>query len=147
MRRDHADLAVTSVAAAGAAAGTFVPGLREVAGLLLVLVFPGYALSALAVPAVPAWFRQVNPLLWRGMWTVGLSLAAAVALGLLLNLTPDGLTRTSWAVSLAALTLAAAAAAAWRRRRRGPAGRLSGGAGPSRPRRLRAGRAGARRGR
>src|SRR5487761_1505409 len=121
MRRDHADLAVTSVAAAGAAAGTFVPGLREVAGLLLVLVFPGYALSALAVPAVPAWFRQVNPLLWRGMWTVGLSLAAAVALGLLLNLTPDGLTRTSWAVSLAALTLAAAAAAAWRRRRRGVA--------------------------
>ena len=116
MRRD-ADLAVTAPAAAGAAAGTFVPGLRVAAGLLLVVALPGYALSVLAVPAVPDWFRQVNSSLWRGMWTVGLSLATAVVAGLLLNLTPGGLTRTSWAVSLAGVTLVAVAAAAWRRRR------------------------------
>lgn len=116
MRRDNTELATAAVAAA-CSAGAAVPGLRVVAGLLLVLVLPGYALSALVVPAAPAGLMRVSPVLWRGMWAVGLSLAVAVLGGLLLNLTPLGLTRMSWAVSLAAVTLLAVAASAWRRRR------------------------------
>lgn len=78
------------------------------AGLPLALVLPGHALTMLLLPrrTEPA---RIPPLLLQGMWTVGLSLAAMVMCGLLLNLIPVGLTSTSWTVGLAVLTLGALA--------------------------------------
>lgn len=128
MRRDsagYADLAVTAAVTVTAAlvilltaqprvAGLpWMAGLPWVAGLPLALALPGYALSTLLVPAAPR--GQMNPALWRGLWTVGLSLALAALGGLLLNLTPAGLTRTTWTVSLTAVTLLTLAASAWLR--------------------------------
>ena len=129
MRRDLADLAAVgalTIAAAimlvlsGLAAGTVAAVLRVVAGVPLVLVLPGYALSAVALPdrARPAY---ISATLWRGMWIAGLSLATAVLGGLLLNLTPAGLTRTGWTAALAGTTLCALIAAAIVRIRRVPA--------------------------
>ncbi|HEY1627842.1 MAG TPA: DUF1616 domain-containing protein [Streptosporangiaceae bacterium] len=117
MRR-NTDLAVT---AAGTIAAALVTGLvpsalvwlRVLAGVPLVLVLPGYALTAFALPARSP--RQFSPVLWRTLWTTGLSLAVAVLGGLVLNLIPAGLTRVSWAVLLAVVTLAALAAAIWLR--------------------------------
>jgi hypothetical protein len=54
----------------------------------------------------------------RAMWTVGLVLAGAVLAGLVLNLT-TGLTRLSWAVTLAIAVLACAGAGLVLRRRGG----------------------------
>jgi hypothetical protein len=121
MRRDNIDLAATAVAAAACAAGVAIPGIRVVAGVFLVLVLPGYALSTLVVPAGSGWAGHVNPALWRGIWTAGLSLAVTVLGGLLLNLTPVGLTRMTWALSLSALTMLAVAASAWQRHQRSQA--------------------------
>jgi len=111
MRRDI-DLVVTAAAAVACACAAFVPGLRVAGGLLLLFVLPGYALSTLIVPAR----GRISPLLWTAMWTAGLSLAVAVLGGLLLNLTPAGLTRVTWAVSLAGFTVVAAGSSIWRRR-------------------------------
>lgn len=116
MRRDL-DLAVAALAALACAAWTGVPGLRIGAGLILVLVLPGYALSTLLVPDGPGARGKISSLLWRAMWSAGLSLAAAVLGGLLLNLTPAGLTELTWTISIAGLTVLAAMASAWRRRR------------------------------
>jgi hypothetical protein len=136
MRRDNTDLAATAVAAAACSAGVAIPGFRVVAGLFLVLVLPGYALSALIVPAGPGEEARISPVLSRGMWAVGLSLAVTALGGLLLNLTPVGLTRMTWALSLSAVTVLAVAASAWRRGRRSHAGGL-GPAAPAAPRTLR----------
>jgi Protein of unknown function (DUF1616) len=123
MRRDL-DLAVTALAALACAAWTGVPGLRIATGLLLVLVLPGYALSTLLVPGGPDRAGGPGrpggpggPVLWRAMWTAGLSLAVAVLGGLLLNLIPAGLTRLSWTLSSTGVTVLVAMASAWRRRR------------------------------
>lgn len=132
MRRDNIDLAITAAGTALAAAvllltevtganGTAVAVLRVLAGLPLVLVLPGYALSTLLVPADAGRPGRINPLLWRSMWATGLSLAVAVLGGLMLNLTPAGLTRLTWTTSLAAVTMLAVAASAWLRARRSPA--------------------------
>lgn len=118
MRRDL-DLVVTALAAILCAVWTAVPGLRIAAGLPLVLVLPGYALSTLIVPDGPRARGKISPVLWRAMWTAGLSLVVAVLGGLLLNLTPVGLTRVTWAFSIGGLTVLAAAASGWRRRRAG----------------------------
>jgi hypothetical protein len=131
MRRDNTDLiiaaAVTAAAAAVllvtgiiAAAGPAVAVLRALAGLPLVLVLPGYALSTLLLPAGSALPGHVNRVLWHCIWVTGLSLAVTVLGGLALNLTPAGLTRASWAISLTVLTMVALAASAclraWRSR-------------------------------
>jgi hypothetical protein len=116
MRRDL-DLAVTVLAAIGCAVWTAVPWLRVAAGLPLVLVLPGYALSTLIVPDGRGARGKISPVLWRAMWTAGLSLAVAALGGLLLNLTPVGLTRVTWTLSLAGLTVLAAAASGLRRHR------------------------------
>lgn len=118
MRRDL-DLVVTVLAAILCAVWTAVPWLRIAAGLPLVLVLPGYALSTLIVPDGPRARGKISPALWRSMWTAGLSLAVAVLGGLLLNLTPAGLTRVTWTLSIAGLTVLAAAVSGWRRRRSG----------------------------
>lgn len=93
------------------ATGTIATILRVAAGIPLVLVLPGYALSALLLP------DRVRPVyisaaLWHGMWITGLSLATAVLGGLLLNLLPAGLTRTTWTIALAGTTLLALATTA-----------------------------------
>jgi hypothetical protein len=118
MRRDTIGLAAVTLvlmliglAAGGGPAGTV---LRTLAGLPLVLILPGYALSPLIVPSRPP---KLGPLLWRVMWVAGLSLAVTVLGGLLLNLTPAGLTRVTWTISLSAVTLLALAVSAWLRRR------------------------------
>lgn len=103
MRRDTLITAAVTVVAALL---TGLPGARIPAGLLLVLLLPGYALSALVLPGRPP---SIAPLLWRAMWVAGLSLAVTVLAGLLLNLLPGGLTRTSWTISLTAVTLLACA--------------------------------------
>jgi hypothetical protein len=101
MRRDTIGLAAVTLVlmliglvAGGGPAGTV---LRTLAGLPLVLILPGYALSPLIVPSRPP---SLGPLLWRSMWVAGLSLAVTVLGGLLLNLTPPGLTRVTWTISL-----------------------------------------------
>jgi hypothetical protein len=115
MRRD------TTVAAAVAAAaamvlllttggGAAITALRILAGLPLVLILPGYALGTLVLRVGSGRPPHIGPLLWRAMWVPGLSLAATVFCGLVLNLMPVGLTRASWTISLTVVTLAALAA-------------------------------------
>ena len=93
--------------------GPAIAWLRVLAGMLLVLVLPGYALTAFIQPARSP--RRFSPVLWRGMCSVGLSMAVAALGGLVLNLIPAGLTRVSWTILLAAVTLLALAAAVWLR--------------------------------
>lgn len=130
MRRDltaHAAASLLTIAAAImlllsdlVTAGTISTVLRIAGGIPLVLVLPGYALSALLLPhgVRPVY---ISAALWHGMWTVGLSLATAVLGGLLLNLLPSGLTRTSWTIMLAGTTLVALGTGALLRIRRFPA--------------------------
>jgi hypothetical protein len=126
MRRDNTDLIVAAAVTATAAAVLLITGiiaaegpavtvLRVVAGLPLVLVLPGYALSTLLLPVGSAGPGHVNRLLWHCSWVTGLSLAVTVLGGLALNLTPAGLTRASWAISLTVLTMLALAASAGQR--------------------------------
>jgi hypothetical protein len=114
-----ADLMVVTAGAVACAAFVAVPWLRIPSGLLLVLVFPGYAVAALILPDRPA-RTGTSGVLWRGMWTVGLSLAVAVFAGLLLNLAPVGLTRLTWTISLTAITLIASVASSFGRSRHQP---------------------------
>jgi hypothetical protein len=133
MRRDNTDLIVAATATAAAATVLLLTGIiaaagpavavpRVLAGLPLVLVLPGYALSTLLLPAGSALPGQVNRLLWRCIWATGLSLAVTVLGGLALNLTPVGLTRSSWTISLTILTMLALAASAGQRAWRSRAG-------------------------
>jgi hypothetical protein len=115
MRR-NTDLAVIAAVTVAAALVTGLTGgggpaiawLRVLAGVPLVLVLPGYALTAFTLPARSP--RGFSLVLWRGLWSTGLSLAVAVLGGLLLNVFPVGLTRVSWTILLAAVTLLALAA-------------------------------------
>jgi len=131
MRRDNTDLIVTAAVTAAAATVLLLTGIiaaagpavtvpRVLAGLPLVLVLPGYALSTLLLPTGSAVPGPVNRLLWRCVWVTGLSLAVTVLGGLALNLTPARLTRASWTISLTVLTMLALAASAglraWRSR-------------------------------
>lgn len=79
------------------------------AGLLLVGVLPGFALT-------DALFGLGGDLAERVLTIVGLSLSTVVLSGLLLDVTA-GITRTSFAVLLAAVTIAAAATSAGLSRR------------------------------
>lgn len=78
--------------------------------LPLVLVLPGYALMAAAFPS-----RSLG-ILERLTLTLGLSLTMVILGGLLLNLTPFGLSTTSWTVLLSGVTLGLSAVALVRRR-------------------------------
>jgi uncharacterized membrane protein len=100
-----ATAAVVLVAHVAGATGAAGIALRTIAGLPLVLVLPGYALSLLLLPSLPHWW-------WRAGWSAGLSLAIAVLAGLLLNLLPSGITTVTWTTGLAAVTLAALTATA-----------------------------------
>lgn len=87
----------------------WVPG--RILTLPLVLVLPGYALTSalfsMPVPEVPK----------RLVLSLGLSLVIVVLGGLMLNLTPWGLSTGSWAVYLSGITLGSSAIALVLRRR------------------------------
>ena len=86
------------------------PLLRALITFPLVLLLPGYAVTAALFPG-----RTLGAL-QRTTLSVGLSLAIAALGGIVLNWTNWGLHTYSWAVLLGALTLAASAVA-WLRRR------------------------------
>jgi uncharacterized membrane protein len=100
MRRDLA--LVVALACLAFVAALLTPPIWLRAPLLvpLVLVLPGYALAANLFPP-----GSVSPA-ERGVYAVGLSIAAAAAGGLLIQLV-IGLDRDVWAVLLAAVTIAA----------------------------------------
>jgi hypothetical protein len=112
--RRSGDLSLAVVFGALGALLAVLPGetlaLRAPLAAPLVFVVPGYAATA-------ALFTR--PLDWAewALLTPCLALAITVLGGLILNLTPWGLTAPSWAVLLLAVTVAASAVAAWRRRR------------------------------
>jgi uncharacterized protein DUF1616 len=89
------------VGAAGSAIGVLPAA-------LLVLVLPGYALSAFALGSATA--------LERSIASLGVSLTLAAVLGLVLHLTPWGLTGGSWTGALVLITWGASGLAALRRR-------------------------------
>ena len=108
--RVRTDLWLVSVLAVAAAlVVALVPGsvvvLRAPAALSLVLVLPGYALTAAAFR--PAQLRPAE----RVCLSIAISIAATIAAGLLLAALGVGLTTAPWMDLLAALALAAAAIA------------------------------------
>lgn len=83
--------------------------LQVMLGLLLVLVLPGYAVSAAAFP---------DPRLGRvdrGLFVVGFSIGIAILSGFVLNWLSWGLQRSTWAALLAAITLGGCVVALVRR--------------------------------
>lgn len=126
MRRDNTDLVVVAGLGSAAALGQLLTAplpdsnpltitLRVLTGIPLALLLPGYALSLLLLPGKES---RGMPLLRRAMWTVGGSLVVTVLGGLVLNVTPIGLSRPGWTILLTAVTVAAAAGTAVDRRRR-----------------------------
>jgi hypothetical protein len=85
------------------------------AAAVLVLFLPGYALMAAGFAG-----RSLSPI-ERFALSLGVSLAVAAGVGLLLHLTPWGISTQSSSISLAVLTLGACAAAAWQRIAQGTA--------------------------
>jgi hypothetical protein len=85
------------------------------AAAVLVLFLPGYALTAVGFAD-----RGLSPI-ERFVLSLGVSLAIAACVGLVLHLTPWGINTQSSSISLAVLTLGACAAAAWQRTARGRA--------------------------
>jgi hypothetical protein len=108
--RPPADLQVTAAATAVCALVLLapVPPVAVSAGLLLVLVLPGYALTAALLPR-----RSLRPP-ELALCVLGLSLAAAALGGLLLNVAGH-LSRPAWDIFLTAVTLACCAVAGLRR--------------------------------
>lgn len=113
MRR-YADLVVASVAAVAICAAILALSpsglLRAALALPLVLVLPGFALMAALRPGAGIDASA------RLAMTLGLSLAAAVLVGLILNASGIGFGARAWAIALGAVTLAGCALATGRRR-------------------------------
>lgn len=113
MTRNLSDLLLVSVLAVAmlglALLGWDAGPLRLVLGLLLVLVLPGYALTAALFP------DATLPRTDRLLYTVGLSLVVTILGGFVLNWTPWGLRTQSWAVLLSYITLGGCVAAVVRR--------------------------------
>lgn len=109
MTRNLSDLLIVSVLAVAmlglALLGWDGGALRMVLGLLLVLVLPGYALTAALFP------DPTLPRTDRLLYTVGLSLVVTILGGFVLNWTPWGLRPETWAVLLSYLTLGGCVAA------------------------------------
>lgn len=107
--------------------------LRWLTGAALVLFLPGYAwISALFVgdEPSPGWYLTLS---------LGLSISSTVLCGLLLNLTPWGLTTATWLIALAALALTGALVTAARDARRDAARddrRMDGPSGAPQPYRV-----------
>ncbi|HEY0601273.1 MAG TPA: DUF1616 domain-containing protein [Herpetosiphonaceae bacterium] len=113
MTRNLSDLLIVSVLAVAMLALALLGWdggvLRLVLGLLLVLVLPGYALTAALFP------DPTLPRTDRLLYTVGLSLVVTILGGFVLNWTPWGLRAQSWAVLLSYITLGGCVAAVMRR--------------------------------
>ena len=111
--RSSADLIVVACIALLAVLSTVVlragTAFDLVPAAMLVLVLPGYAVCAAAIPE-----RSVNAL-ERCTLSLGVSLALAACAGLALHVTPWGINAQSWTILLAVVTLAACAVAHWRR--------------------------------
>ncbi|CAG0927117.1 hypothetical protein TFLX_00362 [Thermoflexales bacterium] len=84
--------------------------LRILCAVLLVLILPGYALTA---AFFPGHFLDIPQ---RVLFSLGLSLAVTALVGLSLHVLKQSLQLTSWSLALGGVTLAAALLAAWRRR-------------------------------
>ena len=105
------DIQVTAALAVVCAVVELAPAasaLRLPAGLLLALGLPGYGLSRHLFSG-----RSLGRAEFAA-GVLGLSLAAAILGGLLLNLVPGHLGRPAWAIFLASLTVACCAAASLR---------------------------------
>jgi uncharacterized membrane protein len=116
--RRNADLVATAVAAAAAAAvvlGVSSVYLRTPFAILLLLILPGYALSA-------AIFKRLDVPV-RILLSLSLSIGVAILGAIVLDLTPWGLRLRSWTVFLGAVTICAAALASARRDAAAGAGR------------------------
>jgi uncharacterized membrane protein len=111
MSRANLDLKLAALAAVeGLVVATAVDqtAARVVPAILLALVAPGYALSVALLPQARDGYERL-------LLALGLSVCVIVIGGLILDLTPWGLTSLSWGISLAAFTLAACALAQRRR--------------------------------
>lgn len=121
MRRSWPDLlAVMVLAVAGAAAALIPPSpeaLRVALTLPLMLLWPGYALTAAVFAARPLNGEE------RLLFSLALSLVVSVLGGLALHWSPWGLATAAWAGFLAGVTLGAGVVAVRRRRRRPEAAR------------------------
>ena len=93
-------IAFTSVAMVAVVADVSSPVARALLGLPLVLVLPGYAVTA----ALPLRSRGSSD---RLLFSVGISLSMAALGGVVLNWLPWGLQPRSWACLLGVVTLAA----------------------------------------
>jgi len=103
MSHKSLDLALVCVLALAALAlnllGASSPALRLLLGLPLALVLPGYALTAALFP------HRAPGGADRALFTLSLSLSAAILCGFVLNRTPWGLRPESWAVALSDVVL------------------------------------------
>jgi hypothetical protein len=113
MPRRSADLQVVCLAAAlGVLAQTAALPVapRTALGAPLLLLWPGYALTAALFPRwTLGWIERV-------IFSLGLSLMSGIIGAVVLNFTAWGLTAPAWTVLGAGVTLAASLVAAWRRR-------------------------------
>jgi hypothetical protein len=114
MSRKSLDLALVCALALAALTLTLLgassPALRLLLGLPLVLMLPGYALTAALFPQRT--LGGTN----RALFTLSLSLSTAILCGLVLNRTPWGLRPESWAVALSDVALGGSLVAFVRRR-------------------------------
>jgi len=121
-----ADLQVTAGAAVLCALVLLVPAapVRVTAGLLLVLVLPGYALTAALLPRRSLGRPEL------ALCALGLSLAVAALGGLLLNVAGH-LSRPAWDILLTAVTIACCAIAGRRRTGDDTSGQVPGAVRPA----------------
>ena len=115
MIRKSSNLAIVILLACfGVAVGPTIPMLSIIAAPLLVLFLPGYAITDLLFP------EHSLGIVERLLFGLGLSLPVTALTGLILNLTPWGLQRDIWAITLSFIALLAGTIA-WLRRRNTPA--------------------------
>lgn len=101
-----------SVAAFIVATPIIVPeAFRAIAALLLVFVLLGYAAQAALMPHIPM------PSAEAVMVALGLALSVTIFTGLLINLSPGGFDRSTWAYTIGALTVVASSIGIRRRGR------------------------------
>lgn len=107
--RNWTDLRIVVLLTILAAAAMMVPtanaSFLPLLALPLVFVFPGYALTAVLFPKGGLGFPETVT------FSLGLSLAAVIVGGLLINLTPQGLDVLPWTVFLVSVTLGGSALA------------------------------------
>lgn len=110
--RDLAGVALLAVVAAATVQIDDLPGVvRAAAGLGLVLVLPGYALTRAALS------QRIAGAAERIALSLALSVPATILSGLLINLSPWRLSVSSWSLTLAGVVVAGCAVAATRRPR------------------------------